>query len=75
MKYTVVCAHAVSGIYSNGIALFPTVLHVEAANVQEAEYEAAAQHQSIVPPKELRFLAVFEGHLTDLKSAGLDSTR
>lgn len=67
MKYTVVCAHAVAGVYSNGIAIFPTVLHVEADNVQEAEFEAAAAYQSVVPPKQFRFLAVFEGHLVNLK--------
>jgi len=74
MKYTVVCAYAVRGVYSNGTAIFPVVEHVEADNMQEAEYEAAARrHQSAlagfgeVPPRELRFLAVFEGHLTNLK--------
>ena len=77
MKYTVVGVAVLKDIFNRKVEdldFEPVVEHVEADNVQEAEFEAAALHRSIVPNKRLRILAVFDQHLIELKSAGLDST-
>lgn len=65
MKFTVVCA-AILKRDAEELDLEPIVVHVEASCVQEAESEAATQI-GIQVRKQLRFLAVFEGHLFDLK--------
>lgn len=71
MKYTVVCVGVLKDHLSRDAETLdfePIVAHVEADTVQEAEFEAAAQHEHMFPiTKRLRFLAVFEGHLADLK--------
>jgi hypothetical protein len=57
MDYTVVC------VYRDRDVL---ILHVQADNVQEAELEAARKVNTL-PKSLLRFLAVFEGMLRNLK--------
>lgn len=77
MKYTVVCVCVLADEFARSakaLDLEPVIEHVEADNVPEAEFEVASRHfAELVPTRQLRFLAVFEGHLTDLKSDGQDS--
>lgn len=73
MKYTVVCVCVLVDEFVRDVEVLdfePIVEHVEAANMQEAEFEAAARYKLWVPTKRPRFLAVFEGHLIDLKGQG-----
>ena len=60
MKFTVVCVEAV------GDYVTPYTLLVEAPCVQEAELEAAGMLRKCRRDS-LHFIAVFEGHLKDLK--------
>jgi len=73
VKYTVVCVGVLKDYLNRdaeALDFEPVVAHVEADNPQEAEFEAAAQNQHMFPvTKRLRFLAVFEGHVIDLKIA------
>jgi len=71
MRYTVVCVHILKDAFPRDACTLdfePAVVHVEADNMQEAEMAAAADLAPVRTDR-LRFLAVFEGHLTDLKSA------
>jgi hypothetical protein len=73
VKYTVVCVAVLKDHLKRDVEELdfePLVAHVEAENVQEAEFEAAAQNQHMFPvTKRLRFIAVFDDHLTDLKTS------